>query len=174
MVGVSGTCVAVEAVVMLAIAVALASISGRIDADADADVSAVVANGNTPSRLLVALDGVAVELANSVCLPDDVAITESGRSLAVACNENAGFTSAVVYSDTAGENAPDPVDVSAATNSVDDAVFCDTGATGLDEVSSLAVAKLREDSVDGSTIELAEPDAELANFFNVTVGVTAA
>ena len=157
---------------MLAIAVALASISGRMDADAE--VSAVVANGNTPSRLLVALDGVVVELASSVCLPDDVAITESGRSLAVECNENAGFTSAVVYGDTAGENAPDPVDVSAATNSVDDAVFCDTGAAGLDEVSSLAVAELREDSVDGSTIELAEPDAELANFFNVTVGVTAA
>lgn len=156
---------------MLAIAVALASISGRMDADAE--VSAVVANGNTPSRLLVALDGVVVELASSVCLPDDVAITESGRSLAVACNENEGFTSAVVYGDTAGKNALEPVDVSAATNSVDDAVFCDRAA-GLDEVSSPAVAELREDSIDGSTIELAEPDAELANFFNVTVGVTAA
>ena len=78
MVGVSGICVVVEAVVMLAIVVALASISGRIEADADAEVSAVVANGNTPSRLLVALEGVVVELANSVCLPDDVAITEPG------------------------------------------------------------------------------------------------
>ena len=81
-----------------------------------------------------------------------------------------GFTSVVVYGDTAGENAPKPVDVSAVTNSVDDAVFCRTGAAGLDEVSSLVVAELREDSVDGSTIEL----AELPNFFNVTVGVTAA
>ena len=43
-----------------------------------------------------------------------------------------------------------------------------------DKPEELVPTVLNGDNVDGSTIELAEPGAELANFFNVTVGVTAA
>ena len=92
---------------------------------------------------------------------------EDGVGIELA-RDAVAWASADVYNDTAGEDEFEPMDVSDATNSVDDVVLCGILVAGCVECSNCG--ELRADNVT----ELAEPAAEPDNGCNVTVELTTA